>query len=70
MKGGTTDRREDNFYHSLRKYRPVCYSGKGRPTFLLLREKALTSLPCMLFINALFVLVIILEWVSPKGNDE
>jgi hypothetical protein len=52
-------------------YRPICYSGKGIPTFLILRENALTSsLPCIVFINLLAIFVIIMQYVQTKGTHK
>ena len=37
--------------------------------FLLLKERAFASLPCVIAINVLFILVIILQSISPEGKD-
>ncbi len=60
-----------SFYYSLRMYRPLCYSGKGVPVFLLLREGSLTSsLPCIVFINLLTILVVIMQYVGSRGSNK
>lgn len=61
----------EGFYYSLKRYRPVCYSNKGAPSFLIIRQRPLASLPCILFVDALLLLVIVLQWLDgPNSNDQ
>lgn len=57
------------FYHSLKMYSPVFYSGKGVPTFLILRKGSLSSLPCLIFINILSIMIIVLSIINAKSSS-
>lgn len=61
--------RGTSFYHSLRMYSPIFYSGKGVPTFLILKKGALSSLPCLTFINILSIMVIVLSIINAKSSS-
>lgn len=48
----------------------MCYCRKGAPTFLIIRNGPLASLPCIIFIDILFLLVIILQWIGGGSNSD
>ena len=58
-----------SFYHSLQMYYPLFYSGKGVPTFLILKKGSLSSLPCLVFINILFIMIIVLSIINAKSSN-
>ena len=51
------------YYHTLKHYKPMCYSGKGVP-FLLAHDTYTRSIPCVIIINAVIILVLILSAYS------
>jgi hypothetical protein len=52
------------FYSKLKHYKPVCYSGKGVP-FLLVHDTYNIPLPCLLFIDCIFILAIVMFIITP-----
>lgn len=57
---------DDEFFSGLEHYQPLCYGGKGTPTFMV-NKMWYISLGCLLVINGLFALVIIL-FISGSGT--
>lgn len=67
MKGEVEE--EKDFYYNLKKYQPMCYSGKGVP-FFLIHSTYWNSVPCIMFIDIVFVLVTILTYLSAKNAKD
>ncbi len=60
---------EKDFYYQLKKYKPMCYSGKGVP-FLLIHDTYWNSAPCIIFIDAIFVVVAVLTHFSANNSKD
>ena len=61
--------RTNNYYYNLKHYKPICYSGKGVP-FFLLHDEYHAALPCLIFIDLVLIAVIILVHLSAKGSKD
>jgi hypothetical protein len=66
---GDTIREESSYYERLKHYKPMCYSGKGVP-FLMVHDTYFNSIPCIIFIDIVFVLVAILTQLSARNSRD
>lgn len=57
------------YYDNLKHYKPLCYSGKGVP-FLMVHDSYFNSIPCIIFIDIVFVLVAILTHFSARDSKD
>lgn len=60
---------EKSYYERLKHYKPMCYTGVGVP-FLLVHDTYWTSMPCLIFSNVVYILAIVLTYLTAKKSKE
>ena len=60
---------DEEYYWTLKHYRPICYSGEGIP-FLLINDTYCQSLPCTICLNVVFLVAIAISLINAQSSNK